>query len=89
MIEIVWDEPFLRILKKWRRKNPQMAARFDERLSLFAQNPFEPSLRTHRLSGDLKELWAMSISYQYRLVFKFLPENKALLIDLGTHDEVY
>ena len=89
MIEIIWDEPFLKILKKWRKKHPRLIVRFEERLNLFVQNPFEPSLKTHRLSGDLKELWAISITYQHRLVFKFLPENKVLLIDLGTHDEVY
>lgn len=89
MIEIIWDDTFLKILRKWRKKHPDLIAKFEEKLNIFVQNPFETSLRTHRLSGDLKDLWGMSITYQYRLVFKFLPENKVLLIDLGTHDEVY
>ncbi len=89
MIEIIWDEPFLKILKKWRKKHPNLTTRFEERLNVFVQNPFEPSLKTHRLSGELKEFWAMSINYQHRLVFKFLSETEILLIDLGTHDEVY
>jgi mRNA-degrading endonuclease YafQ of YafQ-DinJ toxin-antitoxin module len=29
------------------------------------------------------------ITFEYRLVFKFIVENKVLLIDIGTHDEVY
>ena len=89
MIEIIWDETFIKILRKWRKKHPDLIAKFEERLNIFVQNPFEPTLRTHRLSGELKDLWAMSITYQYRLIFKFLPKNKVLLIDLGTHDEVY
>ena len=89
MIEIIWDETFIKILRKWRKKHPDLIAKFEERLNIFVQNPFESTLRTHRLSGELKDFWAMSITYQYRLVFKFLPENRVLLIDLGTHDEVY
>ncbi|MGR3317980.1 MAG: type II toxin-antitoxin system RelE/ParE family toxin [Candidatus Anammoxibacter sp.] len=89
MIEIVWDAPFLRILKKWKRKHPELISNFQDKLSQFTENPFQPSLRTHSLSGKLKGYWAFSIIYEYRLVFKFIPENKALLIDIGTHDEVY
>jgi len=89
MVEIIWDNPFLRILKKWKRKHPDLIADFQEKLTQFTENPFQPSLKTHSLSGKLKGYWAFSITYEYRLVFKFISENKALLIDIGTHDEVY
>ncbi|HOW61737.1 MAG TPA: type II toxin-antitoxin system mRNA interferase toxin, RelE/StbE family [Candidatus Contendobacter sp.] len=89
MIEIIWDEPLIRTLKKWKRKHPELISRLEDRLSLFVENPFNPLLKTHNLSGNLKEYWALSITYEYRLVFKFLSEDKALLIDIGTHDEVY
>lgn len=89
MIKIIWDEPFLKILRKWKKKHPDFIVKFEERLSLFVREPFHPSLKTHRLSGGLKHCWALSITYQYRLVFEFLSEDKALLIDIGTHDEVY
>jgi hypothetical protein len=35
MIEIIWDEPFLRILKKWRKKHPDLSERFQQKISLF------------------------------------------------------
>jgi len=89
MIELIWDEPFLRILKKWRKKYPNLVERFQQKLSLFTQEPFHPSLKTHRLSGSLKDYWSLSITYDHRLVFKFISENQVLLIDIGTHDEVY
>ncbi len=31
----------------------------------------------------------MSITYEYRLIFKFISEDIVLLINLGSHDEVY
>ena len=89
MIEILWDEPFLRILTKWTSKHPDLISKLEAKLTLFSSEPFHPSLKTHNLSGNLKDYWALSITYEYRLVFKFVDENKALLIDIGTHDEVY
>lgn len=50
---------------------------------------FNSKLRTHKLSGKLKELWAFSVAYDCRVIFKFLDENKVFLIDIGGHDEIY
>ena len=89
MIELVWDEPFLRILKKWKSKHPDLASKFQDKLTLFCKEPFHPSLKCHGLSGNLQGYTAINITYEYRLVFKFVSENKVLLVDIGTHDEVY
>ena len=89
MIELILDEPFFRILKKWRKKHPELVDRFQQKLILFTNEPFHPSLRTHSLSGNLAGYWSISINYEQRLVFKFLSDTKVLLIDLGTHNEVY
>lgn len=89
MIEIIFDEPFLRILKKWRKKHPELIDRFQQRLILFSNDPFHPSLKRHSLNGNLAGYWSISINYEQRLVFQFLSDTKVLLIDIGTHDEVY
>jgi hypothetical protein len=44
MIEIIWDEPFLSILKKWRKKHPDLLERFQQKVSLFIEEPVHPSL---------------------------------------------
>jgi len=66
-----------------------LIAKFENKLTLFCSEPFHSSLKTHRLSGNLKGYFAFSITYEYRLIFKFMAENKVLLLDIGTHDEVY
>ncbi|MDB9419909.1 MAG: type II toxin-antitoxin system mRNA interferase toxin, RelE/StbE family [Microcystis aeruginosa Ma_QC_Ca_00000000_S207] len=76
MINIVWDEPFLKILKKWKKKHPDLIAKFENKLTLFCSEPFHSSLKTYRLSGNLKGYLAFSITYEYRLIFKFMAENK-------------
>ena len=53
------------------------------------ENPNLPTLQTHKLSGKLKGLSAFSLGYDLRVVFYFAESNKAVLIDIGTHDEVY
>ncbi len=89
MIELVWDKKFVKILKKWGKKHPNLIKKYEDRLTLFVDTPFEPTLKTHGLSGNLAGYWAFSITYEHRLVFKFLSEEKVLLIGVGTHDEVY
>ena len=51
-------------------------------------------LKTHKLSGWLKGLWACSVEYDCRIVFTLEPDpdtgdDMIVLIDLGSHDEVY
>jgi len=56
---------------------------------MFAKDPFQSRLRTHKLTGKLDGLWAFSVSYDCRVIFKFLSKKEILLIDIGGHDEVY
>lgn len=91
MLEIIWDNKFKRIYKGWSKKHPDLVDTFKDKIELFVNDPFHPSLRTHSLSGILKGLWALRITYEYRLIFRFIGrrKKKVLLIDIGTHQEVY
>jgi mRNA-degrading endonuclease YafQ of YafQ-DinJ toxin-antitoxin module len=91
MIDLIWTPRFSRILRRWCRAHPELGPALRERLELFEREPWHSSLKTHALSGPLKGLWAIRITNNHRLVFQFVDEAKtgALLIDIGTHDEVY
>ena len=39
--------------------------------------------RTHKLSGKLKGLWAFVIAYDCRVIFRFLDDQNALLMDIN------
>lgn len=53
-------------------------------------SPFDPSLKTHKLKGDLSEFYACSLTYEYRIICVFLVQNETIvLVDIGSHDEVY
>ena len=89
MIEAVWDSGFKRAYKKRVKANPRLRARFWERLGDFLEEPFSAHLRTHKLGGKLAGQWAFSVDDDCRVLFEFIDSDSVLLIDVGTHDEVY
>jgi addiction module RelE/StbE family toxin len=89
MIKLSWDSDFKRTYKKKVKGNPQLKEEFWKVMVLFEKEPFSPGLKTHKLSGKLKGLWAFSVNYDWRVVFRFLSQDEVLLVDIGNHDEVY
>jgi mRNA-degrading endonuclease YafQ of YafQ-DinJ toxin-antitoxin module len=53
---------------------------------IFRVNPFCPVLRTHKLHGKEKEVWAFWIDQKHRIKFIFLDAGVVLFLDVGTHD---
>jgi addiction module RelE/StbE family toxin len=89
-----WDASFRRAFKRRTHNNPRLQERIFEVLELLAQDAFDPRLKTHKLRGQLEGLWACWVEYDCRIVFVFEPdpesgEDMIVLIDIGTHDEVY
>jgi addiction module RelE/StbE family toxin len=89
VINLIWGSSFKRAYKKVTAANPELKPRIARALEVFVDNPYHPSLRTHKLSGKLKGMWAFVVTYDCRIVFQFLDDQDALLIDVGKHDEVY
>ena len=83
---------FVRSAKRVLRKNPQLAENIRATLELLSADAFHPSLKTHKLKGNLADSWACSVAYDLRIVFSFVEHkgNEAVLLEaIGTHDEVY
>ena len=89
MINLIWGSSFKKAYKKVTAANPNLKSRITQSLVVFVDNPHHPSLRTHKLSGELKGLCAFVVAYDCRIVFQFLDDQNVLLIDIGKHDEVY
>ncbi len=89
MIEISYSSSFKRAYKKRIGSDSRLRTKFLSKLALFQNDPFDVKLRTHKLSGRLGDLWSFSVEYDIRVIFYFSVEEKAVFIDIGTHDEVY
>ncbi len=61
-------------------------------LRLFVADPRDPRLGTHKLHGRQAEYWAFGFGSDARVVFAWDrsgPRPVAVLLDVGSHDEVY
>ena len=63
MIKVNWDQGFKRIYKKKVKNNEELKKRFWDAMDLFSKEPFNPRLRTHKLTGKLQGLWAFSVAF--------------------------
>jgi mRNA-degrading endonuclease YafQ of YafQ-DinJ toxin-antitoxin module len=89
---VVPTPKFARAYKRLVGKQPQTAAQIEQALRQIATDPFHGSLETHKLKGALTGVWSCSAGYDLRILFEFVknePEDDVLLINIGTHDEVY
>lgn len=95
MKQLAWSPKSLRAFKRMVRQNPQLRPLIEETLQQLVEDPFHPTLKTHKLSGDLAGIWACSIDYSYRILFEFISsqneneEEAILLLNIGNHDDVY
>ena len=61
---------------------------------MLSDDIFNPSLGTHKLKGKLAGLLSCSCGYDCRIVFAIETDEEShetiiVLLDIGTHDEVY
>ena len=56
MLEISFEDSFKRAFKKCMEGKEDLKRKFKTKLERFRNNPFDPSLKTHKLSGNLKDL---------------------------------
>ncbi len=67
-----------------------MFDRYIKTMKILEVNPHHPSLRLHKLKGNMGEYHSISINLEYRVIIDFIiRDNEIIPIDIGTHDEVY
>jgi len=75
-------------LKKIKQKQPQLFKKIQKQLKLFKVSVKHPSLRTHKLKGNLVNTWSISVEGNIRLIYT-VKNNEAIFFKIGNHDEVY
>jgi mRNA-degrading endonuclease YafQ of YafQ-DinJ toxin-antitoxin module len=89
---LIRSSAFLRAARRIAKKHPHAAEGMRAALEQLAEDAFHPSLKTHKLRGDLEGSWACSAGYDLRIIFAFVQHEgqEAILLESGgTHDEVY
>jgi mRNA-degrading endonuclease YafQ of YafQ-DinJ toxin-antitoxin module len=87
---LAWTETFARTARKFLKRHPELVAVFRDALETLEREPQAPKLRLHALSGKHAGKHAVRVSYACRLVLVLrLTEEEIVLLDVGSHDEVY
>lgn len=90
MYSISTSKKFEKKLKKLYKYNKELYLKIKELITTLAENPLNPILKSHKLSGILNGLFAISCGYDCRIIYEIDNTRKTIiLIDFGTHDNVY
>jgi mRNA interferase YafQ len=90
--QLLRSTAFILAARRLLKKDPQAAAAIAAALSAMADDVFQPSLRSHKLKGDLEPSWACTAAYDVRIIFLFVEHEgrEAILLQtVGTHEDVY
>ena len=79
---IRYSKRFVKQLKKLPHDVQQRAIKQEQ---VFKRNPYHPSLRLHKLSGRLRQVWSISITMNYRIMFQVFENGDTLFVSIGTH----
>jgi len=72
------------------RDTQRLSANTVKTLELLEINPHHPSIRLRPLKGKLAGLHSISINISYRSSLEMvISEQEIILVNIGTHDEVY
>ncbi len=90
MAKIIFTQSYERRARKFIKNHPELSSQYEKTLKLLEINPSHPSLRLHKLEGKLSDLYRVSINISYRISLEFyISDDKIILINVGSHNEVY
>lgn len=75
-------------IRKWHKLTVSEKKQIKKKISIFQNNPFIPTLKTHKLRGKLSGYWSFSLDYKNRILFSFKKQREVLFYDFGGH-EIY
>ncbi|MEK7591810.1 MAG: hypothetical protein AAB508_00270 [Patescibacteria group bacterium] len=88
-MEIHYTREFLATLKKLDKGNGGRTTKLlKKKLSLLLQDKYHNGLRLHKIELDELIAWSISLDMKIRVLFVY--EGKDIvLVQIGTHDQVY
>ena len=91
MKQITFSPTFQKKLRQLHSKNIRLTKKITKKIQIqlnkFQENPKHPSLRLHKLKGNLQNTWSLSITKSFRLIF--IKDKQHYFFDLDFHDKIY
>lgn len=90
MYEIRFTEGYEKRAIKFLKKHKDIYPQYEKTIELLEHNPHHPSLRLHKLQGKMSKFSSVSINMKYRVIIDFIiVDDVIVLVDIGSHDDVY
>jgi len=94
MYRLVVSSKFKRAFRKFARRNADLQVRIEVTIAAMESDVFAANLATHKLEGKLSGLLSCSCGYDCRIIFSLYTDDESgeeviLLLDVGTHNDVY
>lgn len=75
-------------LKRYKKLSPKIQERFAERLRLFIEDEFDPTLNNHPLKGKYEGYRSINVTGDIRAVFK-RTIHEAIFVIINSHSNLY
>ncbi len=90
MPKIITTRYYEKKLNVFKPKHPELKEKYAKTIKLLQADPWHPSLRLHKLKGNLSDLYSISLNMKYRILLDFIiKDDQVILIDIGDHDGMY
>jgi len=73
-------------LKAYKNLPKQIQELQDKKEQWFQNNSFDMRLKTHKLRGKYSDFYSYSVTYKWRVLFRFVKKDEVIFYDIGTHD---
>lgn len=87
MKPLTFSPTFIKKLKLIKQRNQTLSQKIKKQLESFQASPKHPSLRLHKLSGNLHQVWSISVTKSFRLIYQ--DNHSYYFFDLGEHSDIY
>ena len=90
MYKLEATQRYLKTSRQFIQHHPQLKPMLLNVLALLVFNPHQPELRLHQLEGELKKLFAVRLTYKFRIILIINKKTRTItLLDIGSHDKTY
>ncbi len=87
MKELKFSDEFITKVSQIKKRDRRLFLKINKQLELFQKNPKHPSLRLHKLQGNFSQVWSISVTRDFRILFSI--KDMYYFFDLGTHADIY
>ncbi|MFA6340853.1 MAG: type II toxin-antitoxin system mRNA interferase toxin, RelE/StbE family [Candidatus Paceibacterota bacterium] len=75
--------------KDYKKCSLKVREQFKKKLSVFFENPFDPSLENHALHGEWLDFRSINITGDYRALYHHASDEVVEFFAIDTHNNLY